>query len=92
MIETWADKKDGIGQEKIYVWEGQKETKKNRRGAMGGINNTNKGNNNRKGNKKELVKEGTMTGRMRYKKENWRIIGVYADRNRLEEKLQTLEK
>lgn len=45
-----------------------------------------------KGTKIESVNEGIMTGRVRNWKKKWRIIWVYAEKNRLEEKLQTLEK
>lgn len=45
----------------------------------------------KKGLKIESVKERLMTERVRIEKEKWRIIDVYVERSRLEEKLQTLE-
>lgn len=38
----------------------------------------------KKGTKIELVKTGIMMGRMKNGKEKWKIIKVYAEKNRLE--------
>lgn len=78
---------------KSNVWERQKATEKDRKGrAMAGMTIGIRKEIMEKGTKIESVKEGIMTGRMRNEKKKWRIIWVYAEKNRLEEKLQTLEK
>lgn len=75
------------------MWERQKATEKDRKGrAMAGMTIGIRKEIMEKGTKIESVKEGIMTGRMRNEKKKWRIIWVYAEKNRLEEKLQTLEK
>ncbi|XP_067208444.1 golgin subfamily A member 6-like protein 25 [Linepithema humile] len=93
--ETWMDKKGWrMVKEKLprgYEWGVQVAEKKNKKGrAMGGMIMEIKKEMMEKGKKIETEREGLIIGRIRKRKQKWRVVGVYVNGN-MEEMLQSME-
>lgn len=96
LLETWTDRKKwGKIREKLpegYVWGVQHAKRKNRKGrAMGGLIMGMRRELVNRGKGIEEIREGVMVGRVGVKEDRWRIVGVYVNRNELEDTLGVLE-
>ncbi|XP_077255453.1 uncharacterized protein LOC143893678 [Temnothorax americanus] len=95
MLETWIGEK---GWERIrgrlpkgYEWGVQMAKKKNKKGrAIGGMIMGIRKGLKEKGTTIEVDREGWIAGKVRTGGENWSIIGVYAKKEGMEEKIQEL--
>ena len=95
MVETWIGEK---GWERIrgrmptgYEWGVQMAEKKSKKGrAIGGMIMGIRKGLKEKGTEMEIDKEGMIVGKVRIGGDNWKIIGVYAKKEGMEETVQEL--